>query len=117
MEITAAHHDLSRRDVLKVGAAGLAFAAGGVLPGASVQAQTPKRGGTFRIRGEDPVHFDPHLTQAFRTMTNLSFAYSRLVKVKAGSAVVPNTMPVEPDVAEPSVLEGGRARSAMRPPP
>ena len=100
MEITAAHHDLSRRDVLKVGAAGLAFAAGGVLPGASVQAQTPKRGGTFRIRGEDPVHFDPHLTQAFRTMTNLSFAYSRLVKVKAGSAVVPNTMPVEPDVAE-----------------
>src|SRR5215510_1497155 len=100
MEITAAHHDFSRRDVLKVGAAGLAFAAGGVVPHASVQAQTPKRGGTFRIRGEDPVHFDPHLTQAFRTMTNLSFAYSRLVKVKAGSAVVPNTLPIEPDVAE-----------------
>jgi peptide/nickel transport system substrate-binding protein len=101
MEITAAHHDLSRRDVLKVGAAGLAFAAGGrASSDASAQPQAPKRGGTFRIRGEDPVHFDPHLTQAFRTMTNLSFAYSRLVKVKAGSAVVPNTMPIEPDVAE-----------------
>jgi peptide/nickel transport system substrate-binding protein len=33
-------------------------------------------------------------------MVPLSFAYSRLVKVKAGSAVVPGTLPVEGDLAE-----------------
>ena len=87
---------VSRRDVLKAGAAGVALA----TLGTPAAAQTPKRGGTFRIRGEDPVHFDPHQTQAFRTFTNLSFAYSRLVKVKAGSAVTPNTAPIEGDLAE-----------------
>jgi len=33
-------------------------------------------------------------------MTNLSFTHSRLVKVKAGSSVAPNTAPLEPDLAE-----------------
>ena len=47
-----------------------------------------------------PVHFDPQQTIAFSTMIPLSFAYSRLVKVKGGSAVVPGTQPIEGDLAE-----------------
>jgi peptide/nickel transport system substrate-binding protein len=64
-------------------------------------AQTPKRGGTFRLRSHvAPVHFDPHQTIAFSTMIPLSFAYSRLVKVKAGPSVKPMTYPIEADLAE-----------------
>jgi peptide/nickel transport system substrate-binding protein len=93
---------LTRRDLLKLGGAGLA--AGSALdlgrPGPAA-AQTPKRGGIFRLRSHvAPVHFDPHQTLAFSTMIPLSFAMSRLVKVKAGSAVVPGTQPVEGDLAE-----------------
>src|SRR5207302_10116423 len=40
------------------------------------------------------------LSVSFRTMTNLSFTHSRLVKVKAGPSVRPGTLPLEPDVAE-----------------
>jgi peptide/nickel transport system substrate-binding protein len=54
----------------------------------------------FRVRGEDPIGFDPHLTLSFKTMTTLSYTHSRLVKIKAGSAVAPNTLPVEGDLAE-----------------
>jgi peptide/nickel transport system substrate-binding protein len=86
----------TRRDVLKLGAVA---AAASVLP-APAQAQTPRRGGVLRIRGEEPVHFDPHLTLSFKTMTNLSFTHSRLVKVKAGSGVRPGTTPLEGDLAE-----------------
>src|SRR4030095_2703378 len=68
---------------------------------APAEAQTPKRGGTFRLRSHvAPVHFDPQQTIAFSTMIPLSFAYSRLVKVKAGSSVVPGTPPIEGDLAE-----------------
>jgi len=96
---------VSRRDALKL--AGAALAAG--VSGASVDvgrsgpaaAQTPKRGGIFRIcAGLDPVGFDPHQTLAFSTMTMLSFTHSRLLKVKAGPAVRPGTYPIETDVAE-----------------
>ena len=76
---------VTRRDVLKLGGAALAAAGGAGLVPTAAEAQTPKRGGVFRIRGEDPLGFDPQLTTAFRTMTNLSFTHSRLVKVKAGS--------------------------------
>ena len=94
---------LTRRDVLKLGGAALAVGASStVLAGARpAEAQTPKRGGRFRLRSHvPPVHFDPHQTIAFSTMIPLSFAYSRLVKVKGGSAVVPGTQPVEGDLAE-----------------
>jgi peptide/nickel transport system substrate-binding protein len=91
---------LRRRDLLKTGAGALAFAAAPRLGASPARAETPKRGGILRVRGEDPVHFDPHQTVAFRTMTNLSFTHSRLVKVKAGSSVAPNTAPLEPDLAE-----------------
>src|SRR5207302_10507513 len=65
-------------------------------------AETPQRGGVFRIRGEDgTTGFDPHLVvNHHRISTNLSFTHSRLVKVKAGPSVVPGTLPVEPDLAE-----------------
>lgn len=90
--------ELTRRDLLKLG--GAAVAAGASTAPAS--AQTPKRGGVFRIRGEDAVMgFDPQLiVNHHRIATNLSFTHSRLVKVKAGSTVRPGTMPVEPDLAE-----------------
>jgi peptide/nickel transport system substrate-binding protein len=89
--------DLSRRDVLKWGAAaGVALAA----PALPVEAQAPKWGGIFRIRGEDPVGFDPQLVQSYRTMTNLSFTHSRLVKIKAGAGVPPGSTPLEGDLAE-----------------
>ena len=43
------------------------------------EAGPPKRGGILRVRGYDPVHFDPHQTTNFKTHTTLSFVYSRLV--------------------------------------
>jgi peptide/nickel transport system substrate-binding protein len=93
---------LTRRDALKLG--GAALAVGGtssLLAPRPAEAQTLKRGGRFRLRSHvPPVHFDPHQTLAFSTMIPLSFAYSRLVKVKGGSAVVPGTQPVEGDLAE-----------------
>ncbi len=96
--------DVNRRDLLKLGT-GLAA---GVISGARVLhpspalAQTPKRGGTLRLSVQsDPVTgFDPHQTISFLTMVPLSFAYSRLVKVKAGPSVKPMTYPVEADLAE-----------------
>jgi peptide/nickel transport system substrate-binding protein len=92
---------LSRRDLLKLGGAAAAATASGPLVLPAAEAQTPKRGGTFRLRSHvHPVHFDPHQTIAFFTMIPLSLAYSRLVKVKAGSSVVPGTQPLEGDLAE-----------------
>ena len=96
---------ISRRDVLK--ASGTVVAAGlvggsSLLAPETAQAQTPKRGGTFRlVLQSDPVTgFDPHQTISFVTMVPLSFAYSRLVKVKAGPSVKPMIYPIEPDLAE-----------------
>jgi len=90
---------MTRRDVLKLG--GAALAASQLVSAHPAVAQTPKRGGTFRLRSHvAPVHFDPHATIAFSTMIPLSLAYSRLVKVKGGSAIVPGTQPVEGDLAE-----------------
>ena len=92
---------LTRRDVLKLGGAALAVGATSALTVPGAEAQTPKRGGRFRLRSHvAPVHFDPHQTISFSTMIPLSLAYSRLVKVKGGSAVVPGTQPVEGDLAE-----------------
>ena len=99
----AAPTTITRRDLLKLG--GAAVAAEAVLPHldcGAAEAQTPKRGGIFRIRGEDATTgFDPHLSaNHHRIATNLSFTHSRLVKVRAGASVVPGTLPIEPDLAE-----------------
>jgi peptide/nickel transport system substrate-binding protein len=93
---------LTRRDVLKGGAGLAAAAALSELAPRPAAAQAPKRGGTLRTSViADPVTgFDPHQTISFLTMVPLSFAYSRLVKVKAGPDVKPMTYPVEPDLAE-----------------
>src|SRR5262245_17487192 len=96
---------VSRRDLLKLGGAAAASGAlAGALeiagPGAAI-AQTPKRGGTFRIATLlDPVGWDPHWTISFTTMTLLSFTHSRLMNVKAGPAIVPGTYPTEPALTE-----------------
>ena len=93
-----------RRDVLKAGlAAGMTLSAlplsrPTVLWGA--EAGQPKRGGVLRVRGWDPVHFDPHQTTSFKTHTTLSFVYSKLVRHKVGPEVRTGTFTVEPDLAE-----------------
>src|SRR5438445_1086733 len=107
----AAPTTVTRRDLLKRG--GAAVAAEAVLPhldGGAAEAQTPKRGGIFRIRGEDATTgFDPHLSaNHHRIATNLSFTHSRLVKVRAGASVVPGTLPIEPDLAESWTQPGDR---------
>src|SRR5215471_11696578 len=66
----------------------------------SADAGTPRRGGILRARGADPVHFDPHLTRAFMTHTELSFVYNKLLRHKVGPDVQPGTFIVEPDLAE-----------------
>jgi peptide/nickel transport system substrate-binding protein len=94
---------VTRRELLHLG--GAALAAHVLVPGgagASSAVETPRRGGVFRIRGEEATTgFDPHLaTNHHRIATNLSFTHSRLVKVKAGPAIAPGTQPLEPDLAE-----------------
>jgi peptide/nickel transport system substrate-binding protein len=64
------------------------------------QAGTPRRGGTLRVWGYDPPHFDPHLTINGKTHTTLSFVYSTLVRHQVGAAVPPGTFTVEPHLAE-----------------
>jgi peptide/nickel transport system substrate-binding protein len=95
---------VSRRDLLRAGlAAGVTLS---VLPLSrpaalwGAEAGQPKRGGILRVRGYDPVHFDPHLTISFKTHTTLSFVYSKLVRHKIGPEVRPGTFRVEPDLAE-----------------
>jgi peptide/nickel transport system substrate-binding protein len=95
---------VSRRQLLQAGlAAGVALAAWPLYRPAlswSGEAAQPKRGGILRVRGYDPVHFDPHLTISFKTHTTLSFVYSRLVRHQVGPGVRPGTFIVEPDLAE-----------------
>ena len=89
-----------RRDLLTAGvAAGAMLSADPVLAPRALRAQ-PKRGGTLRVRGYDPPHFDPHLTLNFKTNTTLSFVYNRLVRYKVGAGVPPGMFTVEPDLAE-----------------
>jgi peptide/nickel transport system substrate-binding protein len=87
---------LTRRELLAF--AGVLAAATAMPSGA--RAQTPKRGGTLRIRGWDPPFFDPMLSTAYRVNIPLTFTHSRLVKHKAGPAVVPGTFTIEGDLAE-----------------
>jgi peptide/nickel transport system substrate-binding protein len=96
---------VNRRDLLKLGgiaaAAGAVGAGGRLIDPGRAEAQTPKRGGVFRICAfTDPSGFDPHLTVNWWTMINLSFTHSRLLKHKAGPGVQPGTFPVEGDLAE-----------------
>jgi peptide/nickel transport system substrate-binding protein len=93
-----------RRDLLKAGlAAGVTLSTWPLHHPAALwgaEAGQPKRGGILRVRGWDPVHFDPHQTFSFKTHTTLSFVYSRLVRHKIGPDVRTGTFIVEPDLAE-----------------
>ena len=91
---------VNRRDILKLGVTAATASAVDRWVPRDAEAQTPKRGGVFRLAGFDPPHFDPHQTPHWWTFINLSFTHSRLVKVKAGPAVAPGTLPVEGDLAE-----------------
>jgi peptide/nickel transport system substrate-binding protein len=100
---------LSRRSLLKLGGAAAAASALGlrhdesVADGSDAQQKppAPKRGGTFRLRiNEPPAHFDPHQTAAYSTMVPLSFVYSQLVRIEAGVTVIPGTQPILGDLAE-----------------
>jgi len=97
---TPSRLDLSRRDLLKVGAASaLASSAPLSRPGSGLATEA-RRGGVLRVRGWDPPHFDPHLTRNFMSMTTLSFVYSKLLRYKVGAEVPPGAFVVEPDLAE-----------------
>jgi peptide/nickel transport system substrate-binding protein len=95
---------VSRRDLLKAGLAAGAALSTWSLKGPPAlcgeEAGSPKRGGILRVRGYDPVHFDPHLSINVRTQSTLSFVYSKLVRHKVGAAIRPGTFIVEPDLAE-----------------
>ena len=95
---------LSRRTLLKTSLlAGVTLSALPLSRPAALwgaEAGQPKRGGVLRVRGYDPVHFDPHQTISFKTHTTLSFVYSKLVRHKIGPEVRPGTFVVEPDLAE-----------------
>ena len=95
---------LSRRALLHRGlAAGLTVAAFPLARPATLwggEAGQPRRGGILRVRGYDPPHFDPQLTNNFKTSATLSFVYSTLVRYKVGSEVRPGTFTVEPHLAE-----------------
>jgi peptide/nickel transport system substrate-binding protein len=108
METRQAHaqqgYGVRRRDLLQAGlAAGVALSALPLSRPAALwgaEAGQPKRGGVLRVRGYDPVHFDPHQTISFKTHTTLSFVYSKLVRHKIGPEVRPGIFTVEPDLAE-----------------
>ena len=92
---------LGRRDVLKAGGAALAAVATG-FGARPADAQTPRRGGTFRVRGYDPPHFDPHAPGgiSYKLHTLLSYTHSRLFKHKAGPAVPVGVFTPEPDLVD-----------------
>jgi peptide/nickel transport system substrate-binding protein len=108
METLQAHppvvQAVRRREVLKAGlAAGVTLSAWSlpVPPGLwGADAGPPKRGGILRVVGNDPPHFDHHLTRNFKTNTTLSFVHSTLVRHKLGPGIRPGTFSVEPHVAE-----------------
>src|SRR5262249_38846541 len=89
---------LSRRDVLKLGAA----IAAGATVAPSAAAQDPRRGGTISVRMWDPPHFDLHAPGglSYKLHTLMTYTHSRLVRHRTGPAVQPGTFALEPDLAE-----------------
>src|SRR5689334_4558739 len=77
-------HGFSRRELLQAGlVAGVTLSAwsSASLPALwGEEAGPPKQGGLLRLRGRDPVHFDPHLTRNQRTQAVVSFVYSKLLR-------------------------------------
>lgn len=92
--------NLSRREVLKGGAAiGTALASGSLFPALS-GAATPKSGGTFRVKGWDPRGFDTHISVTYRTQTTTSFIYNKLFRFKSGPDIPAGRLELEGDLVE-----------------
>jgi peptide/nickel transport system substrate-binding protein len=95
---------LTRRELLQIGLTAGAALSIRPLSRPSLlwggETAQPKRGGILRVRGWDPVHFDPQLTRNFKTNTTLSFVYSKLLRHKVGGNVQPGTFLIESDLAE-----------------
>ncbi|ETX04340.1 MAG: hypothetical protein ETSY2_29375 [Candidatus Entotheonella gemina] len=89
---------LSRRHFLQSSAVTLGVAS--TLPLSTSLANTPQAGGTARMRGWDPVGWDPFRTLSYRTHVALSFTHNRLFRYKSGPDVEIGTMIVEPDLVE-----------------
>ncbi len=93
---------VSRRHFLQgMGASGL-LSLGLASPVQSEQMQTgtPQAGGVARIRGRDPLGWDPMRTWSYRTHIAVSFTHNRLFRHKVGPDVPIGTLIVEPDVVE-----------------
>ena len=70
-------------------------------PGTPVIAESPTRGGVFRIAAVDAPGLDPHLTVGFITQTYGSLIYSHLVRFPAGPEQTgPEDFRIMPDLAE-----------------
>jgi len=95
---------VTRRDLLKLGAAAVATSSGVTATDLArprpAAAQSPKRGGVFRFAGFDPPNFDPHQNVHWWTFIYLSLTHSGLVRHKAGPGVIPGTLPIDGDLAE-----------------
>jgi peptide/nickel transport system substrate-binding protein len=95
---------VTRRELLKAGfAAGVALSIRPLFHPLALwgaEAGPPKRGGILRVRGQDPPHFDPHLTSNVQTHTTLSLVYSKRVRYRVGAGVPPGAFLIEPNVAE-----------------
>ena len=90
-----------RRELLKLGGAALLATAAGLSRPRAAAAETPKRGGTFRVSlASEPLGFDPHLTPAASTFAVLSCTHSCLFRYKAGPSVRPGSFTLEGDLAE-----------------
>ena len=70
-------------------------------PPSSADAQTPKRGGVFRIAEREAPSLDPHLSISFLTHSYVSLAYSQLVRFPNGPEQKhPADFSILPDLAE-----------------
>jgi peptide/nickel transport system substrate-binding protein len=65
------------------------------------EAQTPKRGGVFRIAEREAPGLDPHLSVSFLTHSYVSLSYSQLVRFPNGPEQKhPSDFSILPDLAE-----------------
>jgi peptide/nickel transport system substrate-binding protein len=67
---------------------------------AAAQTQAPQVGGVARVRGYDPLGWDPMLTLSYRTHIPISYTHNRLFRYKPGPDVPIGKMIIEPDLVE-----------------
>jgi hypothetical protein len=86
------------RVVLVTGLVGLLVGAATIVP---APAQTPRRGGVFRVPVADAPGLDPHQSAAFMTHVYASLVYGQLVRFPSGAeAQGPGDHRILPDLAE-----------------